>query len=493
VNALFSEPAIDVALAFDGSLRDTSTETILVTQESPYVFWITPDGELKCRVVGTLGGMTLAASGCTKVAAVRSAGGGYSSVDFGLCVFFLLGGALYYRQLIDLEWSDAVLIAFGPQETWVDVAAYRTLDYRIVLQCLSSTGKVYELFTQYQGFAKRGAEHIRIAGAFYQSQLTEIHYLEGKLAEHMEIVDATLDAPYGGLYAIGTPVIVNAYNIEDPDGDWGKIAVFVFDKHLVASEVAAQRAAFSILDNAGRIYTPRTATLGPDGKTVTLTFINFNRASGICQARYTAGTVTTMAGETLVDTSYAFTPQNLVPPSIPAPEPMSIENVATGSWAIGDGAGIKIRFTDSLMGTGIGDQASFVVSWYQYDFVPNGTLIQQSYAPAAVYAADTDDSIIIEMPGLHRFCSAVGQVTVTYDGTGSLSGASGPVEAFAVSFTPTGLVPKPNQNDQNHIEIAAATKTGVLTRIYYTDTKTSDEHLSVSATWTGVLTHIDDL
>lgn len=161
-------------------------------------------------------------------------------------------------------------------------------------------------------------------------------------------------------------------------------------------------------------------------------------------------------------------------------------------WLIGDGAYIKIKFTKNLVGDVTGNQDHFIVTWEQYNFVPNGELIEQSYSPIGVYPAGSDDSIVLEMPTLHHFYNAVGQITVAYDGVGTLAGAGGAVEAFEVSFTPTDLIPKPNQNDQNHLEITA-TKTGVLTRVYYTYTK-NDEHISIAdASWTGVLTHIDDL
>lgn len=89
------------------------------------------------------------------------------------------------------------------------------------------------------------------------------------------------------------------------------------------------------------------------------------------------------------------------------------------------------------------------------------------------------------------FRNTVGNITLTYDGAGGLNGDGGPVEDFEETFTPIGLVPKPNQNDAEHIELSL-TAVGTLTRIYYTDAQ-DREHISLSVSASGVLTHVDDL
>ena len=120
---------------------------------------------------------------------------------------------------------------------------------------------------------------------------------------------------------------IQIYNVDNGEGDFGKQAVFVFDVHLTAAEVAAQYSAFTIVDANNVAYTASTATLGSDGKTVALTFTDFNNASGTCQAKYTAGTVTTMAGTTMATTTKSFTPTGLVPTAIPAPEVVEVTNI----------------------------------------------------------------------------------------------------------------------------------------------------------------------
>jgi hypothetical protein len=103
------------------------------------------------------------------------------------------------------------------------------------------------------------------------------------------------------------------------------------------------------------------------------------------------------------------------------------------------------------------------------------------------------NSIVLEMQPLERFESAAGDITVAYDGSGTLQGTGGSVSAFEQSFAPTDLIPKPDQNDQEHIAITSVTASGTLTKIYYTNTK-AEEHISITGiTAVGVLTNINDI
>lgn len=349
----FSTPAVDVSLAFDGKMPRTHGHVEFLTDSRPYVFWVTSSGELKVSILGFLGEMILANENCTKVSAIRATQSDIISDDFGLVVFFIINGQIYYRQHIKGVWYDAVPLSAGPSEvTYTDIRAFRTWDYRIGVQAKTSSGDVYEIFSQFQGIGKNDSEHLEIVSVSAAGTLSAVTYHDTRSnPEHIEIASvAVIPALYGGLYLIGAPQIISAYNIEDSQHDWGKTAVFVFDRHLVAAEVAAQPSTFSIVDSRNTTFVAQTASLGSDGKSVTLTFIDFNAARGTCTANYTPGTVTSMAGTSLTATSLSWTPVNLVAPQIPAPEVYSIENVGY------QGTGIKrVRFysTDgeTLLGT----------------------------------------------------------------------------------------------------------------------------------------------
>lgn len=111
----------------------------------------------------------------------------------------------------------------------------------------------------------------------------------------------------------------------------------------------------------------------------------------------------------------------------------------------------------------------------------------------SIQTAEDAYSIVLEMSPLERFESAAGNINVAYDGLGTLAGQGGPVLAFEQNFTPSDLIAKPDQNDQEHINIASITAASNLMRIYYTNSY-CNEHINIaSITAVGTLTNINDL
>lgn len=480
----FSAPgASDVAIAFDGTMPKKADGTAqFVTAERPWVFWIT-GGVLKGRILGLLGDTTLASANAEKVSAVRATWAEATGVDFGLVVFFTLNGSLYYRQLIGNEWKDAVPVTFGPPGvTWTDIRAFRTWDYRVGVQALGSDGKVYELFTQFQGLAKHSGEHIALDLSRARGALTAVKYTDTATDEHIALSVAA-GAPYGGLYRIGVPQLVFAENVAD-GADWGRVALFRFDRHLRADEVAAQPTAFHIVDAYGRHFVAQAAELQPDGMTVALTFLNFNAAAGVCSAQYVPGTVHSMADAALEAASFTFTPRNLVPPSVPAPAPVSVEN---------DGdTQIVVTFDRALAGSLTGAASHFSALLSVPDYAPDGALHEETRTPVSVTASGSDTVILTFASGnLTDLTKSDGAITLIYDGAGPLAGEGGPVYPFSETFTPDGLSPKYDQDDAEHIELDL-TALGTLIRIYHTDAA-EREHIELSVAASGVLTHVNDL
>ena len=162
-------------------------------------------------------------------------------------------------------------------------------------------------------------------------------------------------------------------------------------------------------------------------------------------------------------------------------------------WKKADGAKIQITLDQPLTGYVSGNQSHFTVSVPEYDMVPGGTLSTASKAIASTAAGDDAKELVLEMEPLQRFESAAGDITVAYDGAGTLQGAGGPVAAFTRAFAPTELVPKPHQNDAEHISIASVAAAGTLTRIYYRDCAAL-EHISIAGiTAVGKLTNVKDI
>lgn len=477
----FAEPADDVAIAFDGRMPKRSDGTAqFVTDARPWVFWI-KDGVLKGRVLGLLGDTVLANANAGRVSAIRAGWDSAANMDFGLVCFFTLNGALYYRQLIGREWMDAEHVSFGPSASWADIAAFRTWDYRVGVQGLTSTGIVYELFTAFQGLGKHGGEHIELKTRA-RGYMTEVEYGYARTHEHVEL-DVAAGAPYGGLYQTGSPIITAAENVAD-GADWGRVALFTFDRHLRAAEVAASPTAFHIVDSLGGHFVAQSAQLLPDGKTVRLTFLNFNGATGECAATFIPGDVHTMADAALPALSFAFTPRNLVPPSVPAPAVVSVENNGDTE--------IIVTFSEPLTGSLSHAERNFTARFFAPLYSPGTRLVEAVRKPLYVSASDSDTLVLTFADGnLRALNNAVGLITLEYDGAGPLTGAGGPVYPFAEDFTPTNLTPKYDSSDAEHIELVLYAEGG-MTRIYWSQAQ-EPEHISLSVAASGELTHIKDL
>lgn len=110
--------------------------------------------------------------------------------------------------------------------------------------------------------------------------------------------------------------------------------------------------------------------------------------------------------------------------------------------------------------------------------------------------AQGDDRVLILSfnPGnVNSIQNAAGDITVAYDGSGTLKGQGGPVLAFEHTFTPVGLIPKNNQHDMEHIEISSIQAFGRLDRIYYHGMKAT-EHIGISnIEAVGRLIRVDDI
>ena len=120
---------------------------------------------------------------------------------------------------------------------------------------------------------------------------------------------------------------------------------------------------------------------------------------------------------------------------------------------------------------------------------------EDTYTPAvsgmAIRSAD-DKKVLVLTPNIPNFSSAVGNVTVSYDGLGGLGGTGGPTAAFDGVFTPSGLTWKGNQNAEEHIEVNVIANVA-LQAITYTEAQDSAEHIEVNVAAIVTLTNIHDL
>lgn len=168
----------------------------------------------------------------------------------------------------------------------------------------------------------------------------------------------------------------------------------------------------------------------------------------------------------------------------------------TVPYTIADGMKIGVSFDRALMESSIaGSLSGFTLSGQEYTYVPGGELQDKTYTLASVEAHPTEpNSILITTAEGSRFCSAAGNLTLSYNGAGGLRGEGDVVAAFTLTITPEDLLPKPHQNDAEHLEITSITPNANLIQIYYSDYQQGGEHLEItSISATATLTHIDDL
>ena len=148
-------------------------------------------------------------------------------------------------------------------------------------------------------------------------------------------------------------------------------------------------------------------------------------------------------------------------------------------WELEEGGYIKIIFTYPLIGTITNNERNFSVIWNEYDMVPEGTMFTKDVHPSSVYIGNNEFELILGMSAEDRFRNVVGDITIYYDGGGSLRGTNGPVERFRASFNPHDLICKPNQNDAEHAEIINVIADGMLFAIGYIDNYAKGEHLEI--------------
>ncbi len=310
----FFTPAMAVAIAFDGTMpKDTRGRVQFVTETMPWVFWVTADGVLYGQKLGDAAPAALALQNVTAVSAVRAMWSEVGGFDFGLVVFFILSGEMYYRQYIDGAWSDAEPIGFGLDAVYTKIAASRTWDYRIALQAQTADGVLYELFTQFAGIGKQNVEHIELTEVKSQGRIVEVIYHDTTESTHIGVT--TVHAVGNRIYGLSS-VPIAAANIDDGSGNWGVLVQVMLDYPV--TNVSGNQASFVLTDENGVSFTGTSIAASLDGCTLTLGFPDFNSAVGSLTLTYTPGTIQSPA-VAMAAFSYVFAPVGLIPPQVDPP------------------------------------------------------------------------------------------------------------------------------------------------------------------------------
>lgn len=489
LNEDFEEDATCISVAFDGSMvMGVDKRVEFISETIPWIFWANEEGALYARKLGDDSEpVNLAVSNCVDVSAISSSDDAVGSFDFGLIVFFVMGGSLFYRQLIDGVWMDGEQVVAAPENV-AKIAAFRSWDYRVGVQIQTTDGKVYELFTQYMGIGKRNVEHLDVKDIYASGHMTEISRYDAVHDGHIEVGRIESN---GDLYWGRTCVPVFVENIPDENDDYGYYVQATFDHPLLP--ISGHENQFSMVDTYGITYGCTEVSLSEDGLTATFKFTNFNVSEGNdLTLYYVAGSNPIKGpGASVTDFEFTFTPTGLVKPDIPLPEPLT-------AWAVDtDGTTLAIEFTESIIPETIAKSlTAFTITMKEYNMVPGGTLVDKTRTVTSISAnADNDRVILLTFASGNVNSLQNGEELVINYANGSLCGYGGPVIFFEFEFPLSGMTKKNNPNDMEHLEIGNITATGSLKLIVYHEFTEPGEHCATvtNVTAEGKLTHIDDL
>ena len=140
----------------------------------------------------------------------------------------------------------------------------------------------------------------------------------------------------------------------------------------------------------------------------------------------------------------------------------------------------------------VGDKiGGFTVSGEEYKYIDGPILNRKYVIEDIIIHPSIANAIRIEFNQFGRFPTVEGNITVEYDSSiGNLVGQGGAVESFNIAFLPTDLIPEPNPNAQETIEVAPVELTVDLLPVEYANRFTEDTITVAPLELTVELIHI---
>lgn len=470
------------SICFDARIESIGSISEFVTDTTPWVCY-TFEGALYILDLNTGVSTLVVTENVTDLDMIRGPITRNNSRDYGLIIFFLMENQIYYKQRINNIWYDAEVVSLNVNNAlFNNLVAFRTWDYRTGVQVSDMAGELYQFITYPEGLFD--------------------------MREHISFRNVQTDA---GLTWAWSAVPVNVINVEDTN-NWGTTIQVTFDWPNTAQNLLPSM--FTLVDSNGYNYVCHSCSV--DGTILTLGFDDFNLTyyADYLTLTYTKPVSGGLISPAVQTNSFVeiFEPINLEPPAVDPP---------TFSSATNDSIGMEITvvFTEDLLDSDITLLAShFNILAQEYNYVPEGSLQPTTRTVASIIKTDSKTLVLtINKPSL---TSAIGNVSIVYDGLGGLKGLGGPAPAFTGAFTITGTTWKGNQNNvehiqfnnvtttltmyelrtlnvktaDEHIQFSNATTTLNLIALQYLDTKTSDEHIQFNnVTTTVVLTDVHDI
>lgn len=321
------EDATHVSITFDGIMTiKRGGKSEFITEKEPWVFWINEAQECWAEKLGHPNTrFQCAKANCTYISAFRATWSEVSKFNFGLMVFMLLNGSIYYRQYIDGVWYNAAPINFGPANTtFTSMKVHRTWDYRICIQAKTTDGKIYEMFSQFEGIGTRNVEHLSLDSIHAHGTAVPINYAKNVTKE--EHIVATKATVTDKRIRWGQPIfVISGVNVDNGNGDYGRIVDATFDHSYDPSTIEGSGEAWTLTDSEGTTFKSVRCEPTDGSLTVRIYFRNFNTAVGDCILHYEPGTIATdVVASNAFD--YKFTPIGLSIENVHIPEVTEVYN-----------------------------------------------------------------------------------------------------------------------------------------------------------------------
>jgi len=309
----------DVEITFDGEWILYEGIWRLVTDEVPFIFWVTDTGKLMSQLWNDASTLAELATGVDTVSAIRGWKNFDLEVDQGMVLAYVkTDGTVWYRsysqQLDDTVIWETEREITDFTGTAKNVSLALGLDYRFIVVIENTIGDIYWLVTErkWAGMAIQ-PHYISSAITDITLEVIQITYYDSYENENITtgISDITIDILFGSPYNS----FVNLENIADEFDDWGRIINIEVEHELFSTPTIV------IYDIVGSQELPVGSIIMTDSTHIT---VEINEASEI--GMNNSEDVTVTLSNTLNEAGYSFdtfnetfTPINLVPVAIPLP------------------------------------------------------------------------------------------------------------------------------------------------------------------------------
>lgn len=283
------EAARSVAIAFDGRWELSNRKVWQpVTDEKPYIFWVTTAGDLYVQLWDKAETKIKLAEGTAKVSSIR----GWKSTngvltDQGVvCAYIKTDGKVYYRNFCE-QHNGSFMWEYEKEITQLmpaitNINLFRTNDYRIGIAVEKTNGSITWLITarSWSGMANT-PESIAVGLKDFTINVIPIGYHQTHNNEHITV---GLTDFYIGC---AKPIYPEIVSITNTKGDTTHLLVKF--SHEITQDLEGHEDAFMLKDSLNKDYEVLGTAEGEDKTEMVLTVDNFASAKNDMYLTYDNG------------------------------------------------------------------------------------------------------------------------------------------------------------------------------------------------------------